>query len=74
LKANIKHNQFVFHMLPKYFTLKELQLVYETILGRKLIDSVFRRTIKDLVVPTKEVKKDGGHRPSVLYTYKNFTH
>lgn len=72
LKQNLSHNDFVFHMLPKYFTLKELQLVYETILGRKLIDSVFRRTIKDNVIPTDMVKNDGGHRPSVLYTYRHF--
>lgn len=69
LKDQVTKQDFVFHMLPKYFTLKELQLVYETILGKKLIDSVFRRTIKDKVKPTNEFKKDGGHRPSRLYMY-----
>ena len=70
LKTSNDLDSLIFHMLPKYFTLKELQLVYETILGKKLIDSVFRRNIKDLVVKTDLVKNDGGHRPSVLYTYK----
>lgn len=70
LKNNINYKDLVFHLLPKYFTLKELQLVYEAILDKKLIDSAFRRTIKNLVIPTDEYKNDGGHRPSRLYQYK----
>ncbi len=70
LKNNINYKDLVFHLLPKNFTLKELQLVYEAILDKKLIDSVFRRTIKNLVIPTNEYKNDGGHRPSRLYQYK----
>lgn len=69
LKMNIKQKDIVYHLLPKEFTLKELQLVYETILGKKLIDSVFRRNIKDKVIPTNAFRKDGGHRPSRLYKY-----
>ncbi len=67
LKRSQDLNKLVFHVMPKYFTLKELQLVYEAILGKELIDSVFRRNIKDLVVKTNLVKNDGGHRPSALY-------
>ncbi|MDE6241958.1 MAG: nicotinate (nicotinamide) nucleotide adenylyltransferase [Anaeroplasmataceae bacterium] len=70
LKTQIQTHDIVYHMLPKEFTLKELQLVYESILGKKLIDSVFRRTIKDKVSPTDKFKNDGGHRPSRLYSYK----
>lgn len=70
LKQYIKQKDIIYHLLPKEFTLKELQLVYESILGKKLIDSVFRRGIKDKVLPTDSFKNDGGHRPSRLYTYK----
>lgn len=70
LKHHFQQKDILYHLLPEEFTLKELQLVYEAILGRKLIDSVFRRTIQDKVVPTQEFKKDGGHRPSRLYKYK----
>ncbi|MDE6661233.1 MAG: NUDIX domain-containing protein, partial [Anaeroplasmataceae bacterium] len=70
LKNQIQTEDIIYHMLPNEFTLKELQMVYEAILGKKLIDSVFRRTIKDKVVPTDQFKNDGGHRPSRLYTYK----
>ena len=55
--------------MPKYFTLKELQLVYEAILDKKLIDPVFRREIETKVVKTNRTRKTGGHRPSVLYKY-----
>ncbi len=57
-------------MMPKYFTLGELQQVYEIILGKKLLDPAFRRIIKDKVEKTDKVKTGGGHRPSVLFTYK----
>lgn len=72
LKKNIGNEDYVFHLLPKEFTLKELQLVYEAILGKKLIDSAFRRSIADKVIKTDKVCKDGGHRPSFLYRYRKF--
>ncbi|MDE6656570.1 MAG: NUDIX domain-containing protein, partial [Anaeroplasmataceae bacterium] len=69
LKRHIEQEDIVYHLLPEQFTLKELQLVYETILDKKLIDSAFRRTIQDKVIPTEKFKKDGGHRPSRLYQF-----
>ena len=71
LKNKVEYSDLVFHMMPKYFTLKELQLVYEAILNKKLLDPVFRREIGHKVKKTNKTKKDGGHRPSSLYTYKN---
>ena len=70
LKSKIEYSDLVFHMMPKYFTLKELQLVYEAILDRKLLDPVFRREIMHKVKKSNKTKKDGGHRPSSLYSYK----
>lgn len=70
LQNKINYTDIVFHMMPKRFTLKELQLVYEAILDKKLLDPVFRREIKDKVVKTNEYRADGGHRPAVLYEYK----
>lgn len=70
LQSKVSYTDIVFHMMPKRFTLKELQLVYEAILDKKLLDPVFRREIKDKVVKTDEVKSDGGHRPAALYEYK----
>jgi hypothetical protein len=58
-------------MMPEYFTLGELQQVYEVILGKKLLDPAFRRIIADKVIKTDKVKTGGGHRPSVLFRYNN---
>ena len=70
LKNKIEYTDIVFNMMGKYFTLGELQQVYEVILGRKLLDPAFRRIIKDKVIKTEKIKTGGGHRPSVLYKYK----
>jgi hypothetical protein len=69
LKNKIEYTDIVFHMMPKYFTLKELQSVYEAILDKKLLDPVFRREIENKVEKTKKTRKGGGHRPSSLYKY-----
>ena len=70
LKNKASYTDIVFNMMPKYFTLGELQQVYEIILGKKLLDPAFRRIIKDKVEKTDKVKTGGGHRPSILFTYK----
>lgn len=69
LKNKIEYTDIVFNMMPKYFTLGELQRVYEVILGKKLLDPAFRRIIKNKVIKTEKIKSDGGHRPSYLYMY-----
>lgn len=71
LKNKVEYSDIVFHMMPKYFTLKELQLVYEAILNKKLLDPVFRREIAHKVKKTNKSKNDGGHRPSSLYMYNS---
>jgi ADP-ribose pyrophosphatase YjhB (NUDIX family) len=70
IKNKIEYTDVVFNMMPEEFTLGELQQVYEVILGKKLLDPAFRRVIADKVVKTNHVKKDAGHRPSVLFRYK----
>ena len=71
LKNKIEYTDIVFNMMPEYFTLGELQKVYETILDKKLLDPAFRRIIASKVEKTNKVKKGEGHRPSVLFKYKN---
>lgn len=70
LKNKLEYTDIVFNMMPEYFTLGELQQVYEVILGKKLLDPAFRRIIASKVVKTSKVKTGGGHRPSVLFKYK----
>ncbi|MBR2290328.1 MAG: NUDIX hydrolase [Clostridia bacterium] len=70
LKNKVEYTDVVFNMMPEYFTLRELQQVYESILGRELIVPDFRRRIKDKVEKTEQIAKGAGHRPSALYRYK----
>ncbi len=71
LKNKLEYTDIVFNMMPEYFTLGELQQVYEIILGKKLLDPAFRRIIANKVEKTDKMKKGGGHRPSVLFKYKH---
>lgn len=71
LKNKIEYTDIVFNMMPEYFTLGELQQVYEVILGKKLLDPAFRRIIANKVEKTSKVKTGGGHRPSFLFKYKS---
>lgn len=70
VRNKIEYTDLVFYMMPKYFTLGELQKVYEAILNKKLLEPAFRRTIASKVKKTNYVQTGEGHRPSVLFTYK----
>lgn len=70
LRNKVKYTDVVFNMMPQYFTLGELQQVYEVILNKKLLDPAFRRIIEPKVYKTDKVKTGGGHRPSALFEYK----
>lgn len=63
LKDKIEYTPIAFNLLPKYFTLMELQKVYETILNipEGLPRADFERKIKKMIVKTNEEKanKDG---------------
>ena len=71
IKNKINYTDIVFNMMPEYFTLGELQQVYEVILNKKLLDPAFRRIIANKVEKTDKIKKGEGHRPSYLFRYKN---
>jgi ADP-ribose pyrophosphatase YjhB (NUDIX family) len=70
VKNKIEYTDIVFNMMPELFTLGELQQVYEVILGKELLDPAFRRVIAGKVEKSDEVRRDAGHRPSVLFRYK----
>ncbi|MCR5186866.1 MAG: NUDIX domain-containing protein [Clostridia bacterium] len=70
IKNKVRDTDIVFNLMPEYFTLGELQQIYEVILGKKLLDPAFRRIIADKVIKTDKTIKTGGHRPSAMYKYK----
>lgn len=69
LRNKVKNTDIVFNLMPSLFTIGELKQVYEILLNKKLINSVFRRTMASKIIFTKELVKTGGHRPSYLCKY-----
>ena len=53
--------------MPEYFTLGELQQVYEVILDKKLLDPAFRKIIANKVEKTSKMRTGEGHRPSACW-------
>ncbi len=72
LKTKIEYTNVVYSLLPKEFTLTELQRVYEVILGRKLDKRNFRKKLQETKMLKKLAKKqkDSPHRPAELFTFK----
>ena len=71
LRNKLEYTDIVFNMMPEYFTLGELQQVYEVIQNKKLLDPAFRRIIADKVIKTDKMRTGEGHRPSYLFKYNN---
>ena len=70
IRNKINYTDIVFNMMPEYFTLGELQDVYEVILGKKLLTPAFRRIIANKVEKTDKMLTGKGHRPSALFKYR----
>lgn len=71
LRTKAKHQPIGFNLLPKYFTIPELQTLYESIYQRPLDSRNFRKKILSLDILTKTNKKDksGSKKGAFLYTF-----
>lgn len=71
LKNEVRHKPTGFELLPPKFTLLELQLLYEALLGCKFDKSNFRKKIleMDILLPLDEVKENVAHRPAKLFKF-----
>jgi 8-oxo-dGTP diphosphatase len=69
LRAQVMEQPVVFNLLPEKFSLRELQDLYEAILGVPLDRRNFRKRImlKDWLVDLDEMEEDVPHRPGKLY-------
>ncbi len=70
LRGKILYSDIALNLMPDYFTLTELQQVYEVILNKQLLKAPFRRKYGVLAEETDMLTKDAGHRPSRLYKKK----
>lgn len=67
LRGKVNYTDIALHLMPKLFTLTELQQVYEVIMDKELLKAAFRRKVADLVTETDQYTENAGHRPSRLY-------
>jgi hypothetical protein len=76
LKHKVRHEPIGFNLLPKKFTLLQLQELYEAILDKKLDKPNFRRKLMrmNLLEPCKEKQTDVSHRAAGLYKFDKRTY
>lgn len=71
LRAKVEYTNVVYSLLPRHFTLSEIQRIYEIIRGRSLDRRNFRKKLLTtrLLKPLERVRR-GPHRPAALYTFR----
>lgn len=71
LRSKIRYTTVVGKILPKTFTLSDLEHAYTTVLEEELDKRNFRKKILKLniVTPTKDKREGGAFRPAQLYRF-----
>ncbi len=71
MRLNLNYQPIGYNLLPKEFTMKNLQSIYETILGRKLDRGNFNRKILSYDILDKKEKhySGGAHKAPYLYSF-----
>lgn len=71
LRSKLRYQPVGFELLPRKFTLTQLQHLYEIVLERKLDKRNFRKRVlaMDLLIETDEVQQDVAHRAARLYRF-----
>ncbi len=72
LRQQVMESPVVCHLLPEKFSLRELQELYEAILGVELDRRNFRKKIslKEWLIDINEIETDVPHRPGKLFSLK----
>lgn len=71
LQKRVQEHPLGFNLLPKKFSLRDLQNLYEAILGIKLDRRNFRKKFftMDFLIDMNEMEQDVPHRPGKLYRF-----
>jgi 8-oxo-dGTP diphosphatase len=71
LRLKINYQPIGYNLLPKEFTMKSLQSIYETILGRKLDRANFNRKMLSYEILDRKEKQylGGAHKAPYLYSF-----
>jgi len=72
LQWKLEYTTIGFVLLPKKFTLGELQNIYEVVFNKSFDKRNFRKKVisLDIIEATKDLTKHVSHRPARLYTFK----
>jgi 8-oxo-dGTP diphosphatase len=71
LREQLESHHISFELLPKKFTLSQLQALYELVLDKKFDKRNFRKNVKRMphVVPLNEKQKGVMHKPAQLFSF-----
>lgn len=71
IRRRINNEPLSFHLLPQYFTLTQLQHVFEAVMGEELDKRNFRKRIKDIdfIEKTNLIDKVSSKRGAALYRF-----
>lgn len=71
IRRRINNEPLSFHLLPQYFTLTQLQHVFEAVMGEELDKRNFRKRIKDIdfIEKTDLIDKVSSKRGAALYRF-----
>jgi 8-oxo-dGTP diphosphatase len=73
LRIDLDNKLVAFNLMPEEFTMGDLQLLYETILDKKLLRPAFQRKMLGLGILERVAKKwtGGAHKAPYLYRFVN---
>ena len=71
MRQKLSHEPVGFRLLPKLFTLTQLQKLYEAVNGEELDKRNFRKRVKDMdfIEKTDSIDKKGSKRGAYLYRF-----
>lgn len=71
LRNKVRYQPIGFELLPERFTLRQLQHLYEIVLGRPLDKRNFRKKVLSMSIlkDTKEIETDVAHRAARLFRF-----
>jgi 8-oxo-dGTP diphosphatase len=72
VRSKVEYSTLPVHLLPERFTMTDLQMVYEHILGRQIEKSAFRKRMAeaDFVEPIPGEMRRASNRPAQIYRLK----
>ena len=76
MRQKVSHEPIGFNLLPKLFTLTQLQGLYETILGEPIDKRNFRKRISEMncIEKTDQIDKTRSRRGAALYKFNDRTY